>query len=73
MSLPSTLLPGLVQPIVGASDNAVRLLPDFVGAEVEADCLFQPEGGLLTLAFPVVSVALQGIGLELLEYLEAIQ
>jgi len=27
-----------------ALDDAVRLPPDFAGAEEEVDCLFQPEG-----------------------------
>jgi len=28
---------------VGASDDAVGLLPDFAGADVEEDCPFHPE------------------------------
>jgi len=37
-------MPGLVQLVMAASDDTVGLLPDFSGAEDEADCLFQPEG-----------------------------
>ena len=37
-------MPGLVQLVVAASDDAVGLLPDFAGAEEEVGCLFQPEG-----------------------------
>ena len=42
--LPSTLMPGLVRLVVAASDDAVGFLPNFAGADEEADCLFQPEG-----------------------------
>src|SRR5882724_6913068 len=38
--------PWLVQLAVGASDDVVGLLPDFAGAEEEADCLFRPEGAV---------------------------
>jgi len=44
VSFLSAPIPGLVQLLMGALDDAVGLLPDFAGAEVEADCLFQPEG-----------------------------
>ena len=37
-------MPGLVQLVVGVLDDVVGLLPDFSGAEEEADCLLQPEG-----------------------------
>jgi len=40
VSLPSTPRSGLVQLEEGALDDAVGLLPDFSGAEEEADCLF---------------------------------
>jgi len=36
---------------VGVSDDAVELLPDFAGAEEEADCLFQPEDAVSHLTF----------------------
>jgi len=36
--------PRLVQLAMGALDAVVGLLPNFAGAEEEADCLFQPEG-----------------------------
>jgi len=62
-------MPGLVRLAVGESDDVVGLLPDFAGAEEEADCLFQLEVRLLTLAFPTTSVTSQSIDLELLEHL----
>ena len=67
-------MPGLVQLVMVVSDDTVGMLPNFAGSEDEVDCLFQPEGvGLLTLVFPVTSVALQGSDLELLECLGLIQ
>jgi len=37
---PSAPMPGLVRLVVAASDDEVRLLPNFAGAEEEVDCLF---------------------------------
>jgi len=49
-------------------------LPNLAGAEEEAYCLFRPEACiLLTLVFPVTSVASQSVDLELLEHLGVIQ
>jgi len=41
-------MPGLVRLAVGESDDVVGLLPDFAGAEEEADCLFQLEGAVFS-------------------------
>jgi len=40
VSLSSTPMPRLMQLAVDMSDDAVGLLPDFSGADEEADCLF---------------------------------
>jgi len=58
----------------GSLDDAVRLLPNFGWCRGRGGLPVLTRGcGILTLAFPVTSVALQGGDLELLEHLGSIQ
>jgi len=66
-------MPGLVRLVVAASDDAVGLLPILLARRKRQPACSDQRHGLLALAFPVTSVALQGGDLELLEHLGSVQ
>ena len=69
----STPIPWLVQLAMDALDDAVGLLPNFSGAEERQTAFSDQRVCLLSLAFPVMSVTLQGGNLELWEHLGSVQ
>jgi len=61
---------GLVELVMAASDDAVRLLPIFAGGGGRGSLPVPTKRcSILTLVFQVTSVALQAATLELLEHL----